>query len=44
MPTLLDEVFYTAHAHTSGGHDDHSVTDDQLLNLTLAVVVDLSVS
>lgn len=41
MPTLLDKVLYTAHAHTTGGRDGRSVTDDQQLDLTLAVPVSM---
>lgn len=37
MPTVLDKVLYTAHAHTTGGRDGRSVTDDQLLDVKLAV-------
>lgn len=37
MPTLLDKVVYTAHAHTTGGRDGRSVTDDKLLDVRLAV-------
>ncbi len=35
MPTVLDKVVYTAHAHTTGGRDGQSVTDDGLLNVKL---------
>ncbi len=37
MPTVLDKVIYTAHAHTTGGRDGRSVTDDGLLDLKLAL-------
>ncbi len=37
MPTLLDQVVYTAHAHTTGGRAGRSVTDDTLLDVTLAL-------
>lgn len=37
MPTLLDKVLYTAHAHTTGGRNGHSVTDDKQLDVTLAL-------
>lgn len=37
MPTLIDNILYTAHAHTTGGRDGHSVTDDRLLEVKLAV-------
>lgn len=37
MPTKLDKVLYTAHAHTTGGRDGRSVTDDGLLDVKLAV-------
>ena len=36
MPTKLDKVLYTAHAHTTGGRDGRSVTDDGLLDVKLA--------
>lgn len=36
MPTPLDKVLYTAHAHTTGGREGHSATDDGLLDVTLA--------
>lgn len=36
MPTVLDKVLYTAHAHTTGGRDGRSVTDDKLLDVKLA--------
>ncbi len=37
MPTVLDKVIYTAHAHTTGGRDGRSVTDDGLLDVKLAL-------
>jgi lipoyl-dependent peroxiredoxin len=37
MPTVLDKVLYTAHAHTTGGRDGRSVTDDKLLDVKLAL-------
>ncbi len=36
MPTILDKVLYTAHAHTTGGRDGASVSDDGQLNVKLA--------
>ena len=36
MPTKLDKVLYTAHAHTTGGRTGRSVTDDGLLDVKLA--------
>ena len=36
MPTVLDKVVYTAHAHTTGGRDGQSVTDDGQLNVKLS--------
>ncbi len=36
MPTVLDKVIYTAKAHTTGGRDGISVTDDGLLNVKLS--------
>lgn len=35
MTTRLDKVLYTAHAHTTGGREGRSVTDDGLLDVTL---------
>mgnify|MGYP000163786008 FL=1 len=32
----LDQVLYTAHAHTTGGREGRSVSDDGLLDVTLA--------
>ena len=37
MPTKLDKVLYTAHAHTVGGRDGRSVTDDGLLDVKLTL-------
>ncbi len=37
MPTVLDNVLYTAHAHTTGGRDGRSVTDDNQLEVKLAL-------
>lgn len=36
MTTPLDKVLYTAHAHTTGGRDGQSKTDDGRLNVTLS--------
>jgi len=36
MPTKLDKVLYTAKAHTTGGREGRSVTDDGLLDVKLA--------
>ena len=36
MTTLLNKVLYTAKAHTTGGRDGRSVTDDGLLDVRLA--------
>ena len=36
MPTKLDTVIYTAHAHTTGGRDGRSVSDDGLLDVKLS--------
>jgi len=35
MPNILEKVIYTAHAHTTGGREGRSVTDDGLLDVTL---------
>jgi osmotically inducible protein OsmC len=35
MTTPLDKVLYTAHAHTTGGREGRSVSDDGLLDVTL---------
>lgn len=35
MTTKLDKVIYTAHAHTTGGRDGQSRTDDGRLSVTL---------
>ncbi len=37
MPTILDKVLYTAHARTTGGRDGRSVTNDNLLDVKLAL-------
>nr|WP_315189484.1 organic hydroperoxide resistance protein [uncultured Albidiferax sp.] len=36
MPTKLDKVIYTAHAHTTGGRDGQSKSDDGKLSVKLA--------
>ena len=36
MTTKLDKVVYTAHAHTTGGRDGRSVSDDGLLDVKLS--------
>jgi osmotically inducible protein OsmC len=36
MTTKLDKVLYTAKAHTIGGRDGRSTTDDKLLDVRLA--------
>ncbi|MBU3613253.1 organic hydroperoxide resistance protein [Polynucleobacter sp. MG-27-Goln-C1] len=35
MLTKLDKVVYTAHAHTTGGREGHSRTDDGHVDVTL---------
>ena len=35
MTTKLEKVMYTAHAHTTGGREGRSVSDDGLLDVTL---------
>lgn len=35
MTTAIDKVLYTAKAHTTGGRDGRSVTDDKLLDVKL---------
>ena len=37
MTTKPDKILYTAHAHTTGGRDGRSVTDDGILDVKLAV-------
>ena len=37
MITKLDKVLYTANAHTTGGRDGRSVTDDGLLDVKLSL-------
>ncbi len=36
MPTILDKVVYTAKAHTTGGRDGRSTSDDGLLDVKLS--------
>ena len=36
MTTKLDKVLYTARAHTTGGRDGRSVSDDKLLDVKLS--------
>ena len=36
MTTKLDKVVYTAHAHTTGGREGRSVSDDRLLDVKLS--------
>ena len=36
MTTKLEKVMYTAHAHTTGGRDGQSKSDDGRLNVTLS--------
>lgn len=36
MPTALDKVVYTAKAHTTGGRDGRSTSDDGLLDVKLS--------
>ena len=36
MSTKLDKVLYTAKAHTTGGRDGRSVSDDKLLDVKLS--------
>ena len=36
MTTKLDKVLYTAHAHTTGGRDGKSASDDGLLEVKLS--------
>lgn len=37
MTTKLDKIIYTAHAHTTGGRDGRSVSDDGKLDVNLAL-------
>jgi len=37
MTVKLDKIAYTAHAHTTGGRDGRSVTDDGNLDIKLAL-------
>ncbi len=41
MPTILDKVLYTAHAHTTGGRDGQSASDDGKLSVKLAPPAEL---
>ncbi len=41
MPTVLDKVSYTAHAHTTGGRDGRSYTDDLHLDVKLALPTEM---
>jgi Ohr subfamily peroxiredoxin len=36
VTTKLEKILYTAHAHTTGGRDGHSATDDSLLDVKLS--------
>lgn len=36
MTTRLDKILYTAHAHTTGGREGRSVSDDGLLDVKLS--------
>jgi Ohr subfamily peroxiredoxin len=36
MSVQLEKVLYTAHAHTTGGRDGHSKSDDGRLNVNLS--------
>lgn len=36
MTVKLDKVLYSAHAHTTGGRDGRSVTDDRALDVRLS--------
>ncbi|MBX9959329.1 MAG: organic hydroperoxide resistance protein [Burkholderiaceae bacterium] len=36
MPNILDKVVYTAKAHTTGGREGRSITDDGLLDVKLS--------
>jgi Ohr subfamily peroxiredoxin len=36
MPTTLDKVVYTAHAHTTGGREGTSRSDDGMLDVKLS--------
>ena len=36
MTTALEKVIYTAHAHTTGGREGRSVSDDGLLDVKLS--------
>lgn len=41
MPTVIDKVVYTAHAHTTGGRDGRSSTADGHLDVKLAVPTEM---
>jgi len=41
MPTVIDKVAYTAHAHTTGGRDGRSYTEDMHLDVKLAVPTEM---
>ncbi len=41
MPTVPDKLVYTAHAHTTGGRDGRSYTDDLHLDVKLAVPTEM---
>ncbi len=41
MPTVLDNVVYTAHAHTTGGRDGRSYTEDMHLDVKLALPTEM---
>ena len=36
MPTKIDKVIYTAHAHTTGGREGRSISNDGLLDVKLS--------
>ncbi len=41
MPTILDKVLYTAHAHTTGGREGRSVSSDGVLDVRLTAPKEL---
>ena len=41
MPTVLDKVLYTAHAHTTGGREGRSVSSDGVLDVRLTAPKEL---
>lgn len=41
MPTVIDKVAYTAHAHTTGGRDGRSYTEDMHLDVKLALPTEM---